>query len=624
MHPAQAERDICASAGSVVGTVLLMVCLLAGVACTGSPPTVPAPGNALPTLSTQAEKPPKGSLPYLDTGMHTALISRISVDTANRSLVTASHDKTVRVWDLATGRLLQVIRPPVRVGNEGKLYAVALSPDGLVVAAAGLTGYTWNRVAALYIFRVDNGEMLRRFSGFIYPVTHLAYSHDGAFLAAASTGQHSLRVYRTQDNTTVVRDTYSDTSYSADFSVSGQLVTASYDGFIRLYDRTLVLRVKRQAPGGTRPFTVAFSPDGSKVAVGFRDSSSVDVLDAGDLTLLYNPDTTAVESGGVSSVCWSADGQWLYAGGLHRVQGVYALRRWTMGGRGAYADVPVADSLITHLLSLQEGGVVFATGTPSFGVLDAAGQQRFFHDPASADFRGMQAGFRLSHDGTTVQFGYAAQGQTPARFALRDRALVLAPPEDLTLLPPRTTAPGLDLAGWEHTTSPTLNGKALPLRQSEIARSAAIAPDHQHVLLGTEWFLRLFDRRGVERWSVPTPATVWGVNIAGNGQVAVAAFGDGTMHWYRLRDGQELLTFFPHRDRARWVLWTPSGYYDAAPEAEQLLGWLVDHGPLRAADFLPMAQFRSTFFRPDVVTRMLETVDETEALRRANAAGAHN
>ena len=71
------------------------------------------------------------------------------------------------------------------------------------------------------------------------------------------------------------------------------------------------------------------------------------------------------------------------------------------------------------------------------------------------------------------------------------------------------------------------------------------------------------------------------------------------------------------------MLWTPSGYYDAMPEAEQLLGWLVDRGSLRAAEFLSMAPFRSTFFRPDVVTGMLETLDEDEALRRANAVGSH-
>src|SRR5262249_44968271 len=202
-------------------------------------------------------------------------------------------------------------------------------------------------------------------------------------------------------------------------------------------DRELHLRVKRQAPSGTRPFAVVFSPDGSRVAVGFRDASSVDVLDAGTLALLYHPDTTAVERGGVSSVCWSADGQWLYAGGLHRVQGGYALRRWADGGRGAYADVPVAASLITHLLPFQEGGVLFATGAPSFGVVEASGQPHVLQGPVSADFRGNHAGFFLSHDGTTVQFAYEAQGKTPARFVLREHALILAPGDDTTLVPPR-------------------------------------------------------------------------------------------------------------------------------------------------------------------------------------------
>ncbi|MGH8557411.1 MAG: WD40 repeat domain-containing protein [Methylococcales bacterium] len=62
--------------------------------------------------------------------MHTAMIKRIAVDAAERYLLTASDYKTARVWDLATGKLLQILRPPLGEGNEGKLYAAALSPDG--------------------------------------------------------------------------------------------------------------------------------------------------------------------------------------------------------------------------------------------------------------------------------------------------------------------------------------------------------------------------------------------------------------------------------------------------------------------------------------------------------------
>jgi hypothetical protein len=68
------------------------------------------------------------------------------------------------------------------------------------------------------------------------------------------------------------------------------------------------------------------------------------------------------------------------------------------------------------------------------------------------------------------------------------------------------------------------------------------------------------------------------------------------------------------------VLWTPSGYYDASPGAEDLIGWHLNQGPDKEALFYPASQFRQRFYRPDVIDRILQTYDETEALTQANAA----
>jgi WD40 repeat protein len=46
----------------------------------------------------------------------------------------------VRVWSLDDGRLLRTLRVPTGAGNVGKLFAVALSPDGSTVAAGGVDG----------------------------------------------------------------------------------------------------------------------------------------------------------------------------------------------------------------------------------------------------------------------------------------------------------------------------------------------------------------------------------------------------------------------------------------------------------------------------------------------------
>jgi hypothetical protein len=115
-----------------------------------------------------------------------------------------------------------------------------------------------------------------------------------------------------------------------------------------------------------------------------------------------------------------------------------------------------------------------------------------------------------------------------------------------------------------------------------------------------------------------TPGTAWGVNIAGNGRVAVAALGDGTIRWYRVADGQEILALFPHNDGKRWVTWTPKGYYAASAGGAALIGWHVNRGADKAADFFGASRFRAVFDRPDVVGRVLETLDEDEALRLAD------
>ena len=48
----------------------------------------------------------------IEPGMHTARINCVAVDAAERLAVTGSDDKTVRVWSLADGELLQTIRMP--------------------------------------------------------------------------------------------------------------------------------------------------------------------------------------------------------------------------------------------------------------------------------------------------------------------------------------------------------------------------------------------------------------------------------------------------------------------------------------------------------------------------------
>ena len=178
----------------------------------------------------------------LETGMHTAVIRRISVDSANRYLVTASDDKTIRVWVLSSGKLLKTLRPPIGFGSSGKIYAVAISPDGGSIACGGYT----DEFNSVYIFNRETGRIVNRIHGLPIVVNHLVYSPDGRFLAASLSDKHGIRVFSASNYSLVSEDKdYGFLSYGADFDLNGRLATTSDDGFIRLYDRETFTEARR-------------------------------------------------------------------------------------------------------------------------------------------------------------------------------------------------------------------------------------------------------------------------------------------------------------------------------------------------------------------------------------------
>src|SRR4051794_10912736 len=73
----------------------------------------------------------------LDAGGHTDQVTRVFFTPDGKEVITVSKDKTIRLWDAASGEVLRVLRPPIGEGREGMLYAAALSPDGKMLAVGG-------------------------------------------------------------------------------------------------------------------------------------------------------------------------------------------------------------------------------------------------------------------------------------------------------------------------------------------------------------------------------------------------------------------------------------------------------------------------------------------------------
>jgi hypothetical protein len=567
----------------------------------------------------QQDQPPADPILRLNTIPHTGPINRIATDRENRYLVTASEDKTARVWSLPHGRFLTVLRVPIGEGDMGKLYAVAMTPDGATVAVGGWTSDSGTD-ENIYVFDRASGALQRRISGLPTRVLHLAHSVDGSLFVAALRGSNGIRVFDASNGYQPLPSdaAYGDSSYSADFNRQSRLVTTSDDGFIRLYAagryNSPMAKVKER--GGKNPSSAVFSPDDQNVAVSYGNRTAVDLLSAKDLAFLRAVDTRGVAGPEISTTAWSADGRYLFAGGEGNETEV---RRWENGGTGRHIDIEAANDTVMGLLPLKNGGILFAAADPAFGIIDAQGHAKLLQGPGQLDFGDRLGSLRVSKPGTTVQQG-ADFPKHLVRFALAERRLDIDPPADRTLIAPVTTAPKLAVKGWEEGYHPTINGRAIALDSYEMSDSLAILPDRDGFVLGTVWSLRRFHGDGELVWSKPVPDVTWGVNVTADGRLVVSAQGDGTIRWWRADNGQELLALFVHPDLRRWITWTPQGYFDASVGADALIGWHVNHGFDRVPDFFPASQFRERFYRPDVIAKVLDTLDVDEALHQADAA----
>ena len=266
----------------------------------------------------RAAEPATEPLLRLETGMHTAPIRRIATDSAGRWAVTASDDKTARIWDVASGRQIAVLRPPQDTGNEGKLFAVAMSPDAKVVAVAGWTGWDWTQKNTIYLFDRASTRLLRRIPGLPNGLNHLSYSPDGRWLVACMGGKQGIRLFDAASGVERGRDaSFGNESYSAHFSPdSRRLVSTSLDGQVRLHavddQGRLTLLKSARTGGGSRPFAARFSPDGKRIAVGFDEARMLLVLDAQSLAELTRPPTTGGGGGNLfSKRDWAFARAWL-------------------------------------------------------------------------------------------------------------------------------------------------------------------------------------------------------------------------------------------------------------------------------------------------------------------------
>ncbi|XP_049290159.1 periodic tryptophan protein 2 homolog [Anopheles funestus] len=224
---------------------------------------------------------------------HTASVMAVEFSRNKKFLVSASLDGTVRAYDVIRYRNFRTFTSPEPV----QFVSVAIDFSGELVAAGGQDGFD------IYLWSMKLGRLLEVLSGHEGPIVSLAFSPVAA---------------------------------------SSAMVSGSWDQTIRIWNCLEASEANETIPVGSDVVCVAFKPDGEEVAVSTLN---------GNITVFHVKTAEQVASiegrkdmeGSISksdiisakknlmgrafmSICYSADGECLLAGGKSKYVCIYNVK----------------------------------------------------------------------------------------------------------------------------------------------------------------------------------------------------------------------------------------------------------------------------------------------------------
>ncbi len=194
---------------------------------------------------------------------HTERVFSAAYSPDGARIVTASADKTARIWDARTGAELMVLE-----GHTDRIFAAAFSPDGTRIV-------TGSRDKTARIWDARSGAPLAVLSGHGDRVSSAVYSPDGKRILTASWDK-TAQVWDARSGARLVQLTgHAAVLYSAVYSPDGRfIVTASQDKTARIWDAEKGTPLKVLAGHGDYVACAAYSPDGARIVTASADRTA--------------------------------------------------------------------------------------------------------------------------------------------------------------------------------------------------------------------------------------------------------------------------------------------------------------------------------------------------------------
>ena len=436
---------------------------------------------------------------------HTKGINNAVFSPDGQRIVTASSDKTARLWDASNGQLLNVLE-----GHTDKVNNAAFSPDGQRIVTA-----SWDKTARLW--DASNGQLLNVLEGHTDQVTNAAFSPDGQCIVTSSYDKTARLWDANSGQLLNVLEGHTGSVINAAFSPDGQhIVTASDDNTARLWyaNNSQLLNVLE---GHTNIVNnAAFSPDGQRIVTNSGDHTTL-LWDAGSGQLLNLLD------GYILNAAFSPDGQCIITASRDNTA-----RLWN-ASNGQLLNVLEGHTDLIWSAAFSPDGQRIVTGS----------------DDETARLWDVNSGQLLN---VNVLEGYTSGLLGLLAFSPDGRRIVTGSDDETARL-------------WDASSGQLLN---VLEGHTSVVFNAAFSPDSQHfVTTGGLWdeTARLWDANSGQLLNV-LEGHEWWVNNAAfspDGQRIVTASSDKTARLWDVSSGQLLNVLKGHTDTVNNAAFSPDG-----------------------------------------------------------------